>query len=384
VNVGSLFSGIGGFELGFERCGMSTLWQVEQDAYCRAVLARHFPEARRFEDVRDVGAQDLAPVDLICGGFPCQDLSSAGHGAGIDAARSGLWSEFARIIRELRPGYVVVENVPALLTGKGKRWDRAPVGRVLGDLAEAGYDAEWACLSAREFGAPHLRKRVWIVAYPARDAQAGAAAATGSERKRAGQGGAASRARAVSDADRDGRSQGLLLGSGPGERSRPADALGRGAVEALADAEGVPERPRLRQGGSSEKRRGRSRDRSGARGVVANAERVGRQRRSDQPRRGDPQRPSAVGSKGPAHPARGRQEEGSCGRLPASEGWGAEPDVGRVADGVPNRVDRLAALGNALVPQIAEWIGQRILAYEEEAASGETQASEVSAPEGQG
>jgi DNA (cytosine-5)-methyltransferase 1 len=148
VNVGSLFAGIGGFDLGFERAGMRVAWQVELDPYCRAVLAHHFPEARRYEDVREVGAANLAPVDLICGGFPCQDLSPAGRGAGLDGARSGLWAEFARIVRELRPRYVVVENVPALLTGKGKRWDRGPIGRVLGDLAEARYDAEWACLSA--------------------------------------------------------------------------------------------------------------------------------------------------------------------------------------------------------------------------------------------
>ncbi len=152
MNVGSLFSGIGGFDLGFERAGMRVSWQVELDPYCRAVLARHFPDAARFEDVREVGAGNLDPVDLVCGGFPCQDLSAAGRGAGIDGARSGLWSEFARIVRELRPRYVVVENVPALLTGKGKRWERGPIGRVLGDLAEARYDAEWACLSAGEFG----------------------------------------------------------------------------------------------------------------------------------------------------------------------------------------------------------------------------------------
>ncbi|HEU4463060.1 MAG TPA: DNA cytosine methyltransferase, partial [Solirubrobacterales bacterium] len=194
MNVGSLFSGIGGFELGFERAGMRVSWQVEQDPYCRAVLARHFPHAARFEDVREVGAGSLDAVDLVCGGFPCQDLSAAGRGAGIDGARSGLWAEYARIVRELRPRYVVVENVPALLTGKGKRWERGPIGRVLGDLAEARYDAEWACLSAREFGAPHLRKRVWIVAYPARDAEAGAATESWSERQRARAGGERSRA----------------------------------------------------------------------------------------------------------------------------------------------------------------------------------------------
>lgn len=118
MNVGSLFAGIGGFDLGLERAGMRVAWQVELDPCCRAVLARHFPEARRYEDVCEVGAKSLAPVDLICGGFPCQDLSPAGKGAGLAGARSGLWAEFARIVRELRPRYVVVENVPALLTGK--------------------------------------------------------------------------------------------------------------------------------------------------------------------------------------------------------------------------------------------------------------------------
>jgi DNA (cytosine-5)-methyltransferase 1 len=300
VNVGSLFSGIGGFDLGFERAGMRVAWQVELDPYCRAVLARHFPDAERFEDVREVGAGNLAPVDLLCGGFPCQDLSAAGRGAGIDGARSGLWSEFARIVRELRPRYVVVENVPALLSGKGKRWERGPIGRVLGDLAEARYDAEWACLSAREFGAPHLRKRVWIVAYPARDAEAGAAAESGTERQRA-------RTR--------------------GQRSRAAD---------LADADAERQPGRAWELGSPGW--GELEDGGGAGADLPDADR--------------------------------EQHEGRAQALgrPAGEElrdhWAAEPAVGRVADGVPHRVDRLAALGNALVPQIAEWIGRRILEYE--------------------
>lgn len=307
MNVGSLFSGIGGFDLGFERAGMRVDWQVELDPYCQAVLARHFPDAARYEDVREVGIDSLDPVDLICGGFPCQDLSSAGRGAGIDGARSGLWSEFARIVRELRPRYVVVENVPALLTGKGKRWDRGPIGRVLGDLAEARYDAEWACLSAGEFGAPHLRKRVWIVAYPARDAEAGAAPESGAERQRARAGGTQGRARELPDADRDGCPQGLCLGTRSEQSTGSADALRGCAVAIVADAEGS-------------RREARGSDRLG----------------EDQP---------AEGSSRPGW-------------------WGAEPAVGRVADGVPHRVDRLAALGNALVPQIAEWIGRRILEYE--------------------
>jgi len=159
MTVGSLFAGIGGFDLGFERAGFQVKWQVEIDPFCLAVLEKHWPDVRRYEDIRTVGAPNLERVDVIVGGFPCQDVSSAGHRAGIDAgARSGLWREMARVVDELRPGYVVVENVSALLYNG--------LGRVLGDLAEVGYDAEWECLPASSFGAPHRRDRVWIVAYP--------------------------------------------------------------------------------------------------------------------------------------------------------------------------------------------------------------------------
>jgi hypothetical protein len=113
--MGSLFAGIGGFDLGFERAGFKTRWQVEIDPYCQKVLAKNFPEAERFGDIRECGSHNLKPVDVICGGFPCQDISYAGLGKGIDGERSGLWSEFARIIHELRPPYVLVENVAALL-----------------------------------------------------------------------------------------------------------------------------------------------------------------------------------------------------------------------------------------------------------------------------
>jgi site-specific DNA-cytosine methylase len=155
---GSLFTGIGGFDLGFERAGIKTVWQVEIDGYCRKVLARHFPDAERFGDIRECGARNLGRVDVLSGGFPCQDISNAGKRAGIDGERSGLWSEYARIIRELRPRYVVVENVAALL-GRGME-------RVLGDLAACGYDAEWQSIRASDVGAPHRRERIWIVAYP--------------------------------------------------------------------------------------------------------------------------------------------------------------------------------------------------------------------------
>jgi DNA (cytosine-5)-methyltransferase 1 len=162
VNVLDLFSGIGGFSLGLERAGMRTVAFCEVDPFCRRVLAKHWPDIPCYDDVRSLTAERLAAdgiaADVICGGFPCQDISVAGKGAGIEAERSGLWSEYARIIGELRPRYVIVENVAALL-GRG-------LERVLGDLATLGFDAEWHCIPASAIGAPHRRDRVWIVAFP--------------------------------------------------------------------------------------------------------------------------------------------------------------------------------------------------------------------------
>jgi DNA (cytosine-5)-methyltransferase 1 len=164
LHVLDLFSGIGGFSLGLERAGFRTVAFCEIDPFCRRVLAKHWPEVPCYEDVRDLTAARLCadgigPIDAICGGFPCQDISFAGEGAGIEGERSGLWSEYARLIGELRPRYVIVENVAALLS-RG-------LGRVLGDLAEIGFDAEWDCIPASAVGAPHVRDRLWIVAYPA-------------------------------------------------------------------------------------------------------------------------------------------------------------------------------------------------------------------------
>ena len=163
VNVLDLFSGIGGFSLGLERAGFKTVAFCEIDPYARAVLRKHWPDVPCYDDVRTITAERLAAdgieVQAIVGGFPCQDISSAGLGAGLAGERSGLWREFARLIGELRPRYVIVENVAALL-------DRGH-GEVLGDLARIGYDAEWDCLPASAVGAPHERRRVWIVAYPA-------------------------------------------------------------------------------------------------------------------------------------------------------------------------------------------------------------------------
>ena len=156
---GSLFAGIGGFDLGFERAGMECKWQVEIDEYANRVLKKHWPDVRRHGDIKTFppGEPDDWRVDCICGGFPCQDISYAGKGAGLDGERSGLFYEAVRIIRELEPRVVVLENVAALLT-RG-------MDDVLGTLASLGFDAEWDVLSAAAFGLPHYRERVFIVGF---------------------------------------------------------------------------------------------------------------------------------------------------------------------------------------------------------------------------
>jgi DNA (cytosine-5)-methyltransferase 1 len=281
MNVLDLFSGIGGFSLGLERAGMTTVAFCEIDPFCRRVLAKHWPEVPIYDDVRTLSADRLRAdgiaVDVICGGFPCQDISVAGKGAGLAGERSGLWREYARIVGELRPRYVVVENVSALL-GRG-------LGDVLGDLAALGYDAEWHCIPAFAVGAPHQRDRIWIVAY------------TDCESVR------------------------------NNRHSRVAGAASSGQ-------------------GATEKREWVWADvvASGCGGDVADANRAGREELDV----------AAV-------PEVTRQLARS---LAAGRSyWGAEPGMGRVAHGVPRRVDRLRALGNAVVPQIPEMIGRAIMAH---------------------
>lgn len=162
MRVLDLFSGIGGFSLGLERAGMQTVAFCEIEPFNRAVLSKHWPRVPCHDDVRTLKGP-MYPADLICGGFPCQDISSAGKRAGIEGEQSGLWREYARVISEVRPRYVIVENVAALI--------HRGLGRVLGDLAALGYDAEWHCIPASYVGAPHNRDRIWIVAYPKRNEQ---------------------------------------------------------------------------------------------------------------------------------------------------------------------------------------------------------------------
>jgi DNA (cytosine-5)-methyltransferase 1 len=281
-----LFSGIGGFSLGLERTGgFETVAFCEIEPFPRRVLAKHWPGIPIYEDVRTLTADTLARngigVDVICGGFPCQDISLAGKGAGIDGERSGLWSEYARLVGELRPRFVIVENVAALL-GRG-------LDRVLRDLAALGFDAEWHCIPASAVGAPHRRDRLWIVAYP-------------------------QRCRSVS-ISRD------MDGGGPppsGERATQA-TIPVGRREDVADADLLRLEGWLRLGLRECAGRGR---RQGTSEAVVRA------------------------------------------GLADAGWWRTEPDVGRVAHGVPSRAHRLRALGNAVVPQLPELIGRAILALE--------------------
>jgi DNA (cytosine-5)-methyltransferase 1 len=302
---GSLFAGIGGIDLGLERAGWTGRWQVEWDDYCQRVLAKHWPDIPRYGDITTVDWNGVERVDLIAGGFPCQPFSVAGRRKGLDDDR-WLWPEFARAVGALRPSFVLVENVPGLLAGGG-------MGSILGGLADLGYDAEWDSIPAAAVGAPHLRYRVWIVAYRAE------------------------LGRVVANAD----------------IWRSFDAL----------------------------RAGRDAARDGGANVVADANRAGSQGRAVQPERPD-QRSIGPGGLADAEcsgrgwrtPDAGRQSErrtaaggtGAASRW--SDYWLTEPDVGRVAHGVPARVDRLRALGNAVVPQVVEVIGRQLLASIERVA----------------
>ncbi len=299
LKVLDLFSGIGGFSLGLERAGMETVAFCEISPKCRHLLATHWPTVPCFEDVTTLTGDQAGPVEVICGGFPCQDISLAGRGAGLAGDRSGLWSEYARLVRELRPSFVIVENVSALL-GRG-------LGDVLGDLASLGYDAWWDCIPASAAGAPHRRDRVWIVAYSRSEQHEGYGDAL---RLAVAQ----ELSRAYSDA------------------LRQPDEQQSGGILAPEGASG--QRSNHRPGGMGE---------SEPRATVTHEGRslvdAGRGRH------GTPDGPL------------------SSGRDCAVDAgwWSAEPDVGRVADGVPARVDRLHGLGNAVVPQIPEILGRAIL-----------------------
>jgi DNA (cytosine-5)-methyltransferase 1 len=159
LTFGSLFAGIGGFDLGFERAGMVCKWQVEIDERCRQVLGRHWPDVKRYGDVKDVGRDNLGTVDVICGGFPCQDVSVAGRREGLAGERSGLWFEFLRVIEEIKPEWVIVENVPGLLSSNEGR----DMATIVGGLAKCGYWWAYRIIDLQYFGVPQRRRRVFII-----------------------------------------------------------------------------------------------------------------------------------------------------------------------------------------------------------------------------
>lgn len=163
MRVLDLFSGIGGFSLGLEAAGMETVAFCEFDSHAQQILKKHWPEVPIHDDIKKLdGNQYRGTVDVVCGGFPCQDLSSAGKQAGFDGDRSSLYGQMLRVISECLPRYAVFENVAGLLTGDRGRW----FAKFLYDLAAIGYDAEWHCIPASAVGANHRRERVWVVAYP--------------------------------------------------------------------------------------------------------------------------------------------------------------------------------------------------------------------------
>ena len=261
LRVGSLFAGIGGLELGLEMTGhFKTVWQVEIDDYARKVLAKHWPDVRRHDDVCTFPTENQDwSCDVICGGFPCQDLSYAGKGAGLDGKRSGLFFELARVVCDVGPRYVVLENVAAMLN-RG-------MGDVIGTLASLGYDCQWHCIPAAAVGAPHRRDRVFILGH------ANGGRGKGTEEKVFAR-------RSITELSGEAQSSDIL-----------------------ADAD-------------SKRRRSWYAKRQNAKNV------------RESPRR----------------------EE--------FRHWDVEPNVGRVAHGIPSRVDRLKCLGNAVVPQVACVVGQ--------------------------
>lgn len=158
---GSLFTGIGGLDLGLERAGMQCGFQVEIDSFCQSILARHYPHVPRFGDIRTTSVANLPRVDVLAGGFPCQPHSLCGKRRGSSDERDG-WGEYLRLIQGIKPRWVIAENVPGILSSENGEY----FGRILEDLHESGYDAEWRCIAAAAHGAPHRRERVFLVAYP--------------------------------------------------------------------------------------------------------------------------------------------------------------------------------------------------------------------------
>lgn len=362
MNELHLFAGAGGGILGSELLGFRTVCAVELEPYPASVLlARQndglLPPFPVWDDVRTFdGRPWRGLVDVVSGGFPCQDISAAGKGAGIDGARSGLWREMHRIINEVRPEFAFLENSP-LLVGRG-------LARVLGDLAEIGYDAEWLVLGADDVGAPHVRKRIWILAHDPH--------ANGLQRPQQGEPFTGTQEPdGCSDNRLDAEDDVANAPCGEVQRGKPGVMAGpicsRKSLNSAAGAgREIPKPPCLGLQETWPEKQS-----AGITRICPDVSDSNRQLRrqgnqpgnreeidnygftvSNAPHQGDVrgdgefsenERP---GNQGNYHA--GRAETNDCG-----EWWSAEPDVGRVAHGVAARVDRLKAIGNGQVPAVA-------------------------------
>lgn len=377
LTVGSLFSGIGGFELGLEAAGLGPVkWQVEIDDYATKALELRWPQVRRYRDIFQLDGKELEPVDLICGGFPCQPVSHAGKRKGAKDDR-WLWPEYIRIVRQVGPRWVVVENVPGLLTIDSGRL----FGGILGDLAVCGYDAEWGIVSAASVGARHRRDRLFIVAH-ANSSSEGMHPGAVSEAARSLRGSSSSdipsrccEILADTDSQRGG-SESVKLGR------VPDTAISRNDGEAWSMAHA-----RCEYGQEGAEVGGIIHGLSDVRETCDNAQRPGEAHLAN-PNEGGLSPPGAEleatgiarGSASGDVPDtdgirvcggfyRGSRGQESGGADPLCEGYwsddpadgAVEPFVGRVAHGVPHRMDRLKCLGNAVVPQVAEAVARMMI-----------------------
>ena len=372
MKVGSLFSGIGGLDLGLERAGMDVIWQSEIDPYACKVLKKHWPTVPNLGNIKEIDWSQVERPDVICGGYPCQPFSTAGKRQGEGDARH-LWPWVRECIAELRPRYAVLENVRGHLS--------LGFGTVLGDLATIGYDTEWQVIPAAAVGAPHRRDRVFIVAYAA---EQGLQRPIGQVIKRQ-RDGLANGGQELADTDSNRRIYGQTeLNATEGRIDAQRDIATSSADVANTDNNGLAAttlRGSTRKTADKQSTRQNNatniEGRSSASRDVADTDSTSRQQQhqwqvqesniggcsetmADNEFIGDGQHrvTTDAAGEGGQWDDYGRGEADDDSR----QWWAIEPDVGRVAHGIPNRVDRLRCLGNAVVPQVAEYVGRLIMA----------------------
>ena len=348
LTVGSLFSGIGGLDLGLERAGMNVIWQSEIDPYGCRVLKKHWPEVVNYGNIKEINWGDVVRPDIICGGYPCQPFSTAGKRNGTDDPRH-LWPWVREAISELRPKYAILENVRGHVS--------LGLNVVLGEMASIGYDAEWQIVSAASVGAPHRRDRVIIVAYPNGERPQGSSRIQEPDTQLGRPDIFSTNQRRISRTPNSADTIGELAN---------ADSLGHlrrqpqiftterwlNALSLIGSCSTDVANANSNSGHKQHQRQIQQSDIVGRSENVANtdAREISRGLRgvSTDTRQVRQQRDNSRGEKSHA----GRQW------------WATEPDVGRVAHGIPSRVDRLRGLGNAVVPQVAELIGRMVIDYD--------------------